>query len=31
MDLELSELPFGLRTYGPDGHWSYEDGVLTGW
>jgi uncharacterized protein len=31
MDLELPELPFPLRTYGPDGHWSYEDGVLTGW
>src|SRR5581483_423331 len=31
MDVELPELPFALRTYGPDGHWSYEDGVLTGW
>ncbi|MEU6215939.1 DUF1349 domain-containing protein [Streptomyces sp. NPDC047022] len=31
MDEELPELPFHLRTYGPDGHWSYEDGVLTGW
>lgn len=31
MDLELSPLPFPLRTYGPDGHWSFEDGVLTGW
>ena len=31
MDVELPELPFPLRTYGPDGHWSYEDGVLTGW
>ncbi|MFF1736304.1 DUF1349 domain-containing protein [Streptomyces sp. NPDC058247] len=30
MDIELPELPFPLRTYGPDGHWSYEDGVLTG-
>ncbi|MBN0044087.1 DUF1349 domain-containing protein [Streptomyces actuosus] len=30
MDVELPELPFPLRTYGPDGHWSYEDGVLTG-
>ncbi|WP_318218034.1 DUF1349 domain-containing protein [Streptomyces sp. SCL15-6] len=30
MDLELPELPFPLRTYGPDGNWSYEDGVLTG-
>ncbi|MDQ0778112.1 regulation of enolase protein 1 (concanavalin A-like superfamily) [Streptomyces aurantiacus] len=31
MDLELPELPFSLRSYGPDGHWSYEGGVLTGW
>ncbi|MDT0437745.1 MULTISPECIES: DUF1349 domain-containing protein [Streptomyces] len=31
MDVELSALPFGLRTYGPDGNWSFEDGVLTGW
>ncbi|MFJ7901460.1 DUF1349 domain-containing protein [Streptomyces sp. NPDC096198] len=31
MDLELPELPFLLRTYGPPGHWSYEDRVLTGW
>ncbi|MET7602848.1 DUF1349 domain-containing protein [Streptomyces avermitilis] len=31
MDVELPELPFPLRTYGPDGNWSYEDGVLTGW
>ncbi|MGW1891770.1 DUF1349 domain-containing protein [Streptomyces sp. NPDC002004] len=31
MELELPELPFLLRTYGPDGGWSYEDGVLTGW
>jgi regulation of enolase protein 1 (concanavalin A-like superfamily) len=31
MDLEIPELPFPLRSYGPDGHWSYEDGVLTGW
>ncbi|RZB20639.1 DUF1349 domain-containing protein [Streptomyces sp. F001] len=31
MDFELPELPFPLRTYGPDGHWSYEDGALTGW
>ncbi|MER5442859.1 DUF1349 domain-containing protein [Streptomyces sp. NPDC002790] len=31
MDLEIPPLPFPLRTYGPDGHWSYEDGVLTGW
>ena len=31
MDVNLPQLPFPLRTYGPDGHWSYEDGVLTGW
>ncbi|MER7937209.1 DUF1349 domain-containing protein [Streptomyces sp. NPDC093272] len=31
MDFELPELPFPLRTYGPDGHWFHEDGVLTGW
>ncbi|WP_328772540.1 DUF1349 domain-containing protein [Streptomyces sp. NBC_00286] len=31
MDLEIPELPFPLRSYGPDGHWSYEDGVLAGW
>ena len=31
MELELPALPFPLRTYGPDGHWSYEDGVLSGW
>src|ERR1044072_2069882 len=31
MDFEFSELPFPLRTYGPDGNWSYEDGVLSGW
>ncbi|MET8948747.1 DUF1349 domain-containing protein [Streptomyces sp. NPDC004542] len=31
MDVELPELPFSLRTYGPEGGWSYEDGVLTGW
>ncbi|MFL4903354.1 DUF1349 domain-containing protein [Streptomyces sp. MMS24-I2-30] len=31
MDVELPELPFPLRPYGPDGHWAYEDGVLTGW
>ncbi|WP_447036637.1 DUF1349 domain-containing protein [Streptomyces sp. DSM 118878] len=30
MDLNLPQLPFPLRAYGPDGHWSYEDGVLTG-
>ncbi|CAM5332987.1 DUF1349 domain-containing protein [Streptomyces viridochromogenes] len=31
MDLEIPELPFPLRTYGPDGHWTYEDGILAGW
>ena len=31
MDVSLPELPFPLRTSGPDGHWSHEDGVLTGW
>ncbi|MET8474839.1 DUF1349 domain-containing protein [Streptomyces sp. NPDC006422] len=31
MDLVIPPLPFPLRSYGPDGHWSYEDGVLTGW
>ncbi|MFD5076875.1 DUF1349 domain-containing protein [Streptomyces sp. NPDC058371] len=31
MDVQLPELPFSLRTYGPDGHWAYEDGVLSGW
>lgn len=30
MDLDLPELPFSLRPYGPDGQWSYADGVLTG-
>ncbi|MFC8870469.1 DUF1349 domain-containing protein [Streptomyces sp. NPDC057148] len=30
MNLELPELPFTLRPYGPDGHWSYAGGVLTG-
>jgi regulation of enolase protein 1 (concanavalin A-like superfamily) len=33
--LELPELPFLLRPYGPEGNWLYEDGagagVLTGW
>ncbi|MFF2505602.1 DUF1349 domain-containing protein [Streptomyces sp. NPDC058067] len=28
--LALPELPFPLRSYGPDGQWAYEDGVLTG-
>ncbi|MFC8129324.1 DUF1349 domain-containing protein [Streptomyces sp. NPDC057302] len=31
MDVTIPELPFDLRTYGPDGNWSYEDGALTGW
>ncbi|MYQ47513.1 DUF1349 domain-containing protein [Streptomyces sp. SID4985] len=31
MDIALPELPFPLRTYGPDGHWAHEDGVLSGW
>ncbi|MFE1952417.1 MULTISPECIES: DUF1349 domain-containing protein [Streptomyces] len=31
MELRLPELPFPLRSYGPDGNWSYEDGTLTGW
>ncbi|HEY8984285.1 MAG TPA: DUF1349 domain-containing protein [Streptomyces sp.] len=31
MDLSVPQLPFPLRTYGPDGHWSYDDGVLSGW
>jgi regulation of enolase protein 1 (concanavalin A-like superfamily) len=30
MELELPELPFPLRAYGPDGDWSWQDGVLTG-
>lgn len=30
MDVALPELPFPLRPYGPDGNWSYADGVLTG-
>jgi regulation of enolase protein 1 (concanavalin A-like superfamily) len=30
MDLELPELPFSLRSHGPDGHWAYADGVLSG-
>ncbi|MDJ0461795.1 DUF1349 domain-containing protein [Streptomyces sp. H27-C3] len=29
--LELPELPFPLRRYGPDGSWSREGGALTGW
>ncbi|GAA3966424.1 DUF1349 domain-containing protein [Streptomyces marokkonensis] len=30
MDLEIPELPFPLRPHGPDGGWTYGDGVLTG-
>jgi regulation of enolase protein 1 (concanavalin A-like superfamily) len=30
MELNLPELPFPLRAYGPDGDWSYADGALTG-
>ncbi|MEU6662722.1 DUF1349 domain-containing protein [Streptomyces sp. NPDC046821] len=30
MNIELPELPFLLRSYGPDGQWAYADGVLTG-
>ncbi|MET9443275.1 DUF1349 domain-containing protein [Streptomyces sp. NPDC006610] len=30
MELTLPELPFSLRAHGPDGHWSYADGVLAG-
>ncbi|MEV2247225.1 DUF1349 domain-containing protein [Streptomyces sp. NPDC049970] len=26
----LPELPFALESYGPEGGWAYEDGVLTG-
>ncbi|KOV95989.1 DUF1349 domain-containing protein [Streptomyces sp. NRRL B-3648] len=28
--MQLPELPFPLTAYGPDGDWSYADGVLTG-
>ncbi|CUW27627.1 MULTISPECIES: DUF1349 domain-containing protein [Streptomyces] len=28
--MELPELPFPLTAHGPDGDWSYRDGVLTG-
>ncbi|MFJ4712533.1 DUF1349 domain-containing protein [Streptomyces sp. NPDC088785] len=30
MELHLPELPFPLRAHGPEGHWAYADGVLTG-
>ncbi|MFF0065131.1 DUF1349 domain-containing protein [Streptomyces sp. NPDC005279] len=29
--IDLPELPFPLRSYGPEANWSYEKGVLTGW
>ncbi|HET6858504.1 MAG TPA: DUF1349 domain-containing protein [Streptomyces sp.] len=29
-EVELPELPFRLRPYGPDGSWAWQDGVLTG-
>ncbi|MET9993357.1 DUF1349 domain-containing protein [Streptomyces mutabilis] len=29
MNVVLPELPFPLRPYGPEGNWSYDDGVLT--
>ncbi|MGW2032524.1 DUF1349 domain-containing protein [Streptomyces sp. NPDC001811] len=28
--MDIPEVPFPLEAHGPDGHWSYEDGVLTG-
>ncbi|MPY57053.1 DUF1349 domain-containing protein, partial [Streptomyces spongiae] len=31
MDVKIPELPFPLRTYGPDGHWDHENDVLSGW
>ncbi|MEV7479176.1 DUF1349 domain-containing protein [Streptomyces halstedii] len=30
MSRELPELPFTLEEFGPDGHWAYADGSLTG-
>ncbi|GAA3479909.1 DUF1349 domain-containing protein [Streptomyces yanii] len=30
MTVNLPELPFGLRPFGPDGQWAYEGGALTG-
>ncbi|MFE3326255.1 DUF1349 domain-containing protein [Streptomyces sp. NPDC059176] len=30
-ELELPELPFTLRPYGPEADWAYENGLLTGW
>jgi regulation of enolase protein 1 (concanavalin A-like superfamily) len=30
MDIALPELPFPLSAFGPDGDWTYADGVLTG-
>lgn len=29
-ELRIPELPFPLHAHGPDGHWSYADGALTG-
>ncbi|MFI0236913.1 DUF1349 domain-containing protein [Streptomyces sp. NPDC016845] len=30
MELNLPELPFQLHAHGPEGHWAYADGALTG-
>lgn len=30
MDVTIEHLPFPLRSYGPEGHWAYGEGVLTG-
>ncbi|WP_069172220.1 DUF1349 domain-containing protein [Streptomyces griseus] len=30
MTIKLPELPFALEPFGPDGGWTYENGVLTG-
>ncbi|WP_328889665.1 DUF1349 domain-containing protein [Streptomyces sp. NBC_00316] len=30
MTAAVPELPFELRPFGPEGQWTYEDGVLTG-
>ncbi|MFF3245692.1 DUF1349 domain-containing protein [Streptomyces sp. NPDC002870] len=29
--IDLPELPFPLRPYGPEANWSYDKGALTGW
>lgn len=29
-ELDIPEVPFPLEAHGPDGDWSFEDGVLTG-